>query len=188
MEIRKALASEAETIAELMLFAMKDIAFEFIGEHNELKAKEFLTALIRSPKNQYSFENTWVLTQNNQIAGSFTIYDGSKLTELREPVLAYLAQYYNQSFIPQDETESGEYYIDTIGVFPKFRGQGLGHKILDYIIKEFAEKEHKTIGLLVDINNPKAKKLYDSKGFKVVGQKQLMSENHLHMQYKKESN
>ena len=183
--IRKATTNDSSIIAELMLFAMKDIVFDFIGEKNEIKAKEFLDELIQSPNNQYSFENTFVLEYENKIAGSFTIYDGGKLNELRQPVLNLLSEKYNRTIHPQDETEKGEIYIDTIAVFPEYRGKGFGNIILDYIINVIAIKQDKTIGLLVDFTNPKAKKLYESKGFKVVGEKQLMSENHEHMQYKK---
>lgn len=183
--IRKANREEAKTIADLMFFAMKDIVFDFIGEQNEEKSKQFLSELIAQENNQYSYQNSWILEFENQIAGSFTIYNGEQLDELRQPVLDLLKDKYNRVIHPQDETEAGEYYIDTIAIFPEFRGKGFGNSILDYIIEEFANKKGLTLGLLVDFTNPKAKKLYESKGFKVVGEKQLMRENHEHMQYKK---
>lgn len=185
IEIRKAKIEDAAIISELMLFAMRDIAFEFIGEKNEDKAKYFLRTLIEKEANQYSYQNCSVLLYDNEIAGSFTIYDGAKLDELRKPVLEVLSTVYNQDIQPESETEEGEIYIDTISIFPEFRGKGFGNYILDYLIEEVANKQDKVLGLLVDFTNPKAKKLYESKGFKVVGEKRLMSENHEHMQYKK---
>ena len=91
---------------------------------------------------------------------------------------------YKQDIHPQDETQEGEIYIDTIAVSENFRGKGIGTEILDYLIEELANKQNKTLGLLVDFTNPNAKKLYERKGFKVVGEKMLMNENHEHMQYK----
>ena len=183
--IRKATPNDSTIIAELMLYAMQDIIFEFIGKEDKNEAIIFLKDLISQKNNQYSFENTYVLIYNNLIVGSFTLYDGGKLEELRNPVLKSLSDKYNQNIQPQNETEQGELYIDTIAVFPEYRGKGFGNIILDYIIDEFAIKQNHTLGLLVDFTNPKAKKLYESKGFKVVGKKQLMSEYHEHMQYKK---
>lgn len=183
--IRKANREDASIIAQLMFFAMSDILFDFIGEKNETKAKKFLEELIRKEDNQYSFQNTWILELENEIAASFTLYDGGKLDQLRQPVLQHLKTNYHRDIFPEDETQSGEIYIDTIAVLPQFRGKGLGNKILDYIIEEFALKSNQIIGLLVDFTNPKAKKLYETKGFKVVGEKQLMQENLEHMQYKK---
>ena len=91
---------------------------------------------------------------------------------------------YNQIIHPQDETQVGEIYIDTIAVSEDFRGKGIGSKILDYLIDKIGNKQGKTLGLLVDFTNPNAKKLYERKGFEVVGEKMLMNENHEHMQYK----
>ena len=90
---------------------------------------------------------------------------------------------YNQIINPQDETQAGEIYIDTIAVSPDFQGKGIGSKILDYLIEEIAIKQNNVLGLLVDFENPNAKKLYEKKGFTVVGEKMLMNENHEHMQY-----
>lgn len=184
-KIRKTTPNDSDIVAELMLLAMRDITHDFIGSKDDAKAKEFLKDLIQQKNNQYSFENTYVLEYENNIVGSFTLYDGGKLNELRKPVLDLLKEKFYRDIQPQDETESGEIYIDTIAVFPEYRGKGFGNSILDYIIEEIAHKQNQTIGLLVDFTNPKAKKLYESKGFKVVGEKQLMSENHEHMQYKK---
>ena len=52
-----------------------------------------------------------------------------------------------------------------------------------FLIEEIAIKQNQTLGLLVDFDNPSAKKLYEKKGFVVVGEKTLMSEHHEHMQY-----
>ena len=54
---------------------------------------------------------------------------------------------------------------------------------MDYLIKEISIKQNNVLGLLVDFDNPNAKKLYEKKGFTVVGEKMLMNENHEHMQY-----
>lgn len=183
--IRKAQVEDAEHIAQLMFYAMADIVFDFLNDKDENKAITFLRELIEEKNNQYSFENTYIVELEHKIAASFTLYDGGKLNELREKVLHHLKTSYNRIIQPADETEAGEIYIDTIAVYPDYRGKGLGNIILDYIIEEFAHKKGETIGLLVDYTNPKAKKLYESKGFKVVGEKSLMSKNHEHMQYKK---
>jgi len=180
--------TDAKQIAELMLFAMDKIVFDFIGDNNQDKAMSFLISLVEQEDNQYSYQNITVIkNDHNQIVGMFNIYDGALLNQLRKPVLKILKDNYNQIITPQDETEAGEYYIDTIAIYPKYRGLGIGQLILDYIILEYAEKQNKTIGLLVDFTNPKAKKLYTNKGFIKVGEKQLMNENHEHLQYKKGS-
>lgn len=185
MKFVQASPSDKKIIATLMLFAMKEIAFDFIGEKNEEKALIFLEELIEQPNNQYSYQNVTLAKDNQEIVGAFTLYNGADLIKLRQPVLDLLKSKYQREIFPQEETEAGEMYIDTIAVLPQYRGKGYGGIILDYIIEEYGNKKNATIGLLVDLTNPKAKKLYESKGFKYVGEKQLMNENHEHLQYKK---
>ena len=166
-----------------MMLAMDKIVFDFIGSDDEEKAVSFLEYFVQQENNQYSYQNTIVVEYDNQIAGTTTFYDGGNLVELRKPVIEYLKTTYNQNILLQDETESGEIYIDTIAVSPDFQGKGIGTKILDYLIDEISHKKNQTLGLLVDFDNPNAKKLYEKKGFVVVGEKTLMSKNHEHMQY-----
>lgn len=185
--LRKARKEDALTIAKLAMLAMADIVYEFIGEKNEDKAISFLTELAEMENNQYSFENVTIFEYENILAGFCITYDGANLVTLRKPVLDLLQKKYNQKINPQDETEAGEIYIDCIATFPEFRGKGIGNFILDHLIEEIGNKHNKTLGLLVDFTNPRAQKLYESKGFKVVGEKTLMKENHFHMQIKKGS-
>ncbi|WP_312554202.1 GNAT family N-acetyltransferase [Empedobacter brevis] len=184
LNFREARKEDAALIAELMMLAMDKIVYDFIGENNYNEGVSFLKKLIEQEGNQYSYQNTVVVECDNQLAGTTTFYDGGKLHELRKPVLDVLRTDYKQDIHPQDETQEGEIYIDTIAVSENFRGKGIGTEILDYLIEELANKQDKTLGLLVDFTNPNAKKLYERKGFKVIGEKMLMNENHEHMQYK----
>jgi len=183
LNFRKATKQDATAVAKLMMLAMDKIVYDFIGEVNYEKGVLFLEQLFQQEDNQYSFQNTVVVEYDNQFAGCTTFYEGSKLNQLRLPVLELLKNEYKQEICPQDETQAGEIYIDTIAVDENFQGKGIGSQILDYLIEEIALKQHKTLGLLVDFDNPNAKKLYSKKGFIVVGEKTLMNEHHEHMQY-----
>ncbi|MFV0143547.1 MULTISPECIES: GNAT family N-acetyltransferase [Empedobacter] len=184
LNFREATKTDALSIAKLMMLAMNKIVYDFIGKTDYEEGVNFLKKLIEQEENQYSYQNTVVVEYDKQFAGTTTFYDGGKFEELRKPVLELLKNDYNQIIHPQDETQAGEIYIDTIAVSEDFRGKGIGSKILDYLIDEIGNKQGKTLGLLVDFTNPNAKKLYERKGFEVVGEKMLMNENHEHMQYK----
>jgi ribosomal protein S18 acetylase RimI-like enzyme len=56
-----------------------------------------------------------------------------------------------------------------MGVHPKFRGQGLGRRLLDQSIRHADENGIGRIELSVYAHNPNAKKLYESSGFEVEG-------------------
>jgi ribosomal protein S18 acetylase RimI-like enzyme len=182
MQIRKATVSDAQPIAQCLLMAMEDLVYEFIGFRDPEKALDFMFHFTQQKMNQYSFENCWVACNENQVVAAVNVYNGAKLHQLRQPVLDYLTLNYKRNFVPEDETQEGEYYIDTLGVLPEFRSKGIGSGLLQFLISKYVEKQGKTLGLLVDCDNPKAKQLYLKLSFKTVGYKTLMSKTMEHLQ------
>ena len=81
-----------------------------------------------------------------------------------------------------EETEPGEFYLDSLAVFPKFRHQGIGTQLILAMSNKAFNEGHQRVGLLVDIGNPNAERLYTSLGFQRVNQKQLFSHQMWHMQ------
>lgn len=63
-------------------------------------------------------------------------------------------------------------YISEVYVLPKYRGKGIGTKLINGLIKWLKPKKIKKIDIVVFIDNP-AKKLYEKIGFKPI--KQTMS-------------
>lgn len=173
MIIRKSTSADAESIAPLLLLAMEDVFYNFIGVSDYKVASEFLTELIRKPGTQYSFENCWVAESDNAIAGVACVYDGALLSELRAPVAAAIKERFHKDFNPEDETAEGEIYIDCVAVNPDWQGKGIGSLIFKFLIEEYVTNRNKTLGLLVDFKNPNAKKLYEALGFQSVGVKKL---------------
>lgn len=165
-----------------MLLAMRDIVYAFLDSPDPQQALEFMHLLVQQEDNQYSFEHTWIAEEKNQVIGSITVYDGAKLQQLRQPVLSLLSTVYGRNISPENETEPGEFYIDTIAVHPDHQGKRLGTKLLEFVIDYFVFQERKDLGLLVDINNSKAANLYCRLGFKKMGRKQLMGHPYEHLQ------
>lgn len=184
MFIRKASIEDSQQIAELLLMAMEDIIYKFIGKKDRQEATRFLFHFVRSKDNQYSYQNCLVAENNGEIIAAVNSYDGGKLRELREPIIAYLKANHGMEQIPNDETQAGEYYIDTLAVDPKFRGAGIGTKILQCLIGEYVVNQKHTLGLLVEKDNVPAKKLYLKLGFKEVGTKILVGLYLDHLQIK----
>ena len=80
------------------------------------------------------------------------------------------------------ETFPNEWYLDSISVSEDFRGQGIGSRLLEALPKLAKKANRSVIGLSVDEKNPKAKKLYERHGFKVVGQRMISGHLYDHMQ------
>lgn len=182
MIVRRATMEDSYLIATYLLLAMEDIVYKFIGEKDYQKAKGFLAYFAERENNQYSYQNCWVAEDEGKVVAAANIYDGARLVELRMPIVQYLKTQFNRDFIPEDETQSGEYYIDTLGVNPNQQGKGIGLRMLQFMIDEYVNKQHQTLGLLVDEENPAAKKLYLKLGFRPVGTKVLVGKSMEHLQ------
>lgn len=184
MTIRKANIKDSPIIAEHIFLAMEDILYEFIGLKDTEKAKAFLQYFVAKENNQYSYTNCIVAESDNEIVGALNIYDGAQLETLRKPIAQYIQKNFGLDFNPENETQAGEYYIDTFGVSAKHQGKGIGTKLLKFIIETYVNNNKKTIGLLVGEDNPNAEKLYLSLGFEFVGNKILAKKRMKHLQVK----
>lgn len=182
-EIRKAIPTDYKQVAPLIVQAMEDLACAFANTNDPTKSYPLFEYFFQQTANQYSFENTLVFEENGKIAGSLIAYDGKYLPKYREPFLKYIAEHYNvRDLVIENETLKGELYIDTISVYPSHQGKGIGKKLLAAIQNKAQAEGHKKIGLLVDLKNPNAKKLYSALGYKSVGSKQLGDGFYEHLQ------
>src|SRR5690606_6514914 len=94
-----------------------------------------------------------------------------------------IREMFGRDFNPEDETQAGEYYIDSVGVHPDRQGEGIGSKVFEFLINTYLHERKQTVGLLVDKDNPTEKSLYLTPGFKSVGDKTLAGKELEHMQY-----
>lgn len=182
MIIRNATQSDSGYIADYIMEAMEDIVYEFIGKNDQKLAKDFLLHFAKRENNQYSYQNCVVAQEGDEIIGAINVYDGAMLGELRAPIAQYIKTQHHKEFNPEDETQSGEYYIDSFGVKSDLQGKGIGTKLLQHVIDEYVNKNHQTLGLLVDEDKPLAKRLYLKLGFKPVGKKILAGKKMDHLQ------
>lgn len=183
MQIRSAQKEDYKSVALLIIQAMDDLAMKFTKSSEVEKAVPVFEYFFQQEGNQYSFENTLVFEENGEIIGSITGYDGNKLKELRTPFLEYVLEKFGFEQIPEDETESGEFYLDTISVSRIHQGKGIGRKLIEAMIQHAKEKGFDKVGLLVDRENPDAKRLYEKIGFKFVKIKILMGGSYEHLVY-----
>ncbi len=182
MRIRKAKAEDAKEIAQLMMLAMAEIVYIFMGENSPKKATKFLESLIIRKSNQYSFENCWVAENEKGLIALASIYDGEKLQFLRKPVAETIRVMFDRDFNPEDETQKGEYYIDCVAIHTKYQGKGIGSELFEFLISEYVHKKNRTLGLLVEENNLNAQGFYTKFGFAVVGHKTLVGKKMYHLQ------
>lgn len=175
MKIVPASIEQAESIASLIMMAMNhECCQNFAGPHHTLEDfHRMMTALVRRDDSQYSYRNAMVAlddtTSDNKpvVAGVIVGYDGADLHRLREAFLQAAKEFLDQDFRGMDdETQAGEYYIDSLAVDTRYRHQGLATLLLRKLIDQKGRKQ--PVGLLVDKGNPSAERLYRSLGFEYV--------------------
>lgn len=180
--IRSATLADTKAIASLTVAAMEDLAKQFCASAHAEDAVKLFEHFIALEDNQYSYTNTLVYLVNDEIAGSINAYDGRMIEKLRLPFFTYLKEnFHPNGFEMELESEADEFYLDTISVSPTHQGQGIGKKLIQAAIERARELSHQKVGLLVDEDNPNAKRLYESLGFEHAGYKMLLGKKHEHL-------
>ena len=121
--------------------------------------------------------------QTGPVVGIMIGYDGARLRSLRRPVEeAFAARFGVSDMKWDDETGEGEFYYDSVAVDPAYRGYGIGSALFDAMDRRAAQFGHDVVGLLVDLDNPSAEKLYERLGFRTVGEKDFFGHRMKHKQ------
>ena len=175
IEIREASKSQAAEIASLIMTAMTDdCCLYFCGEGYGLEDfRKMMTILVEREDSQYSYQNTLVAMDAEQVVGISVSYDGGCLHELRRAFIEAAKEQIGKDHSGMDdETQAGELYLDSLAVLPDYRRQGIARKLL-LATKERANRQDlPCVGLLVDKDNPVGEALYTSVGFQYVNDNQ----------------
>lgn len=180
--IRKAVKDDAAIIGCVVAMAIgMDGAEDYAGAD----AVRVLTEVAEREDSQYSYRNALVAEADGRVAGAVVGYDGARLAPLRDGSLTVIRKYHPDLEVTADETGAGEFYLDSLGVLPEFRGCGIGSLLMDAMMEQAAAAGgHRCFGLLVDPENPGAERLYRSKGFMQVGETPFFGHMMKHMQKK----
>ena len=172
--IREATLDDAPLVAKVVLMALHyDESHPLYDIFKELAARTDA---------QYSYCNALVAEVDGAVAGAIVGYDGARLYELREPLLALIKERQGDVIDIEDETSAGEFYLDSLAVLPQFRGMGIGGKLLASARDRAFDAGFDKVGLLVDFTNPRAEKLYASLGFRRVNATKFLGLDMWHMQ------
>ncbi|NPD91527.1 GNAT family N-acetyltransferase [Xylanibacter muris] len=175
ISFRNGQIEDAQQIAQVIITAMtEECCKHFYGENHSLEEfHSLMVRLVSRTDTQYSYKNTiCAIDADKNIAGAIVSYDGGKLLELRRVFTDSIKEVFGRDFSNmEEETQAGELYLDSLAVFPEYRGQGIAKELLKRAHAKAKETGIGISGLLVDCNNPNAERLYRSVGFIQVGEK-----------------
>ena len=180
--IRAATRNDAPTIAQAVAMAIGDeVALRNYCGDDYLAV---LTEIARHKATQYSWHYSLIAEVDSIVVGAIVGYDGAQLKTLRDGTFTILRKSIGRIPTIADETDSGEYYLDSVGVFPQFRGMGVGRALIAAFCEKVFSEGHERVGLIVDFDNPQAEKLYTSLSFERVGTRMFFQHRMWHLQRK----
>lgn len=190
IKIETATPDMASHIASLIMEAMNpECCQNFAGPgHTLVDFHRMMTRLVEMEDSQYSYRNTLVaLTSSGILAGVCVAYDGGELRQLRRRFIEAAQEAFGLDYSGMaDETEEGEFYVDSLAVSSNYRGKGIATELLRATIEKGIQRGIPTIGLLVDKGNPKAEELYSRVGFQYVNDSVWGGHPMKHLQYRQE--
>jgi len=178
--------SQASEIASMIMTAMsKECCLWLAGPKHTLgDLHQLLASLVERDDTQYSYLNTLVAIDGNELKGICTSYDGARLRELRQPFIDGAKEALDMDHSKLDEeTQAGELYLDSLCVKPSYRRQGIASSLIKASIKRARELKLPSVGLLVDFANPNAEKLYRSLGFQLADERMWCGHRMKHLSY-----
>jgi ribosomal protein S18 acetylase RimI-like enzyme len=171
--IRPAQKIDAKYIAPLIYSAIEDLAEHFTGAHSINQAIERLTVLIAQEDNRFSYQYALVIEADGNIIGIGSAYPENiiddltyKTIELSKELSWHIDKKLEDRLLKDKEAPKGTYYIDHLAIDEDYRGNGYATLLIEAMEKRSKDWGHKVVSLLVDLNNPKARALYERLGYR----------------------
>lgn len=170
LEFRSATREDASWIARQVLEALHWEMYVLPLTPEKWEAWRELSVLCGQEEVLYSYRHTTVALWGGEPVGCLVAYEGKDYARLRANTFGQLTCLQGtDSATMSDETQVGEWYIDSLAVSPESRGKGVGRQLLMLAVEQAQQRGVKA-SLLVDPKNKKAQDLYLSLGFERVGE------------------
>lgn len=176
--IRPATPDDAPLAARLMYLSMGELADYLFGKAH-LSVDEILTGLFLLEGNRFSRGIADVAEWDGQPAGMLVSFPGREfnrrelsiglgLLKLCGPWDVLRLSVPAISIANGIETLRNEYYLANMAVLPEFQGRGIGSALMANAEEKARQAGVEKCSLIVDIENPSARRLYERCGYRVV--------------------
>ena len=173
--LRPAICEDAQQVIELISFADQNALLYLTGKPLLSEAKEVYRHGFSREDVYYSYRFTQVCFIGEKLAGCILAFPGFLES-------TFISQ--TETALPQvREAENDELYIDSLAVYPEFRGQKISRYLIDAVKTQAEEYLLSKVSLLADDAKPYLEKMYRQYGFEVTGEIILDGVKHKKMTY-----
>lgn len=175
--IRRATPTDADFAAPLIYEAIGDVAHSLTGSTEPNEVIRVMSQFFAQRGNRLSYENAVIAMDKDMPVGLALFYHGSQTETLDRPFVEHVERVTGQTPQIVKEARDDEFYLDTVVVRWDYRGKGIGKALLKAFERESERRGYDRIALLVDEENLRARKLYESIGYRQDGT--IMVSGHL---------
>lgn len=180
LNLRKARPEDESKAKELIYLTGPDLFLYMFGK----KAKDVLSYLFQKGDNLFSYEHCNIAEADNEISGMVLAYKYEVIEKESKSTGRLIIKYYGSGFIFRvinliklgriiSDLNKEDYYISNLAVFDKYRGYGVGKRLIDFAIEEAKRLGKSQLALDVETDNKNAISFYHHLGFKSKGRKTI---------------
>jgi ribosomal protein S18 acetylase RimI-like enzyme len=180
--MRFATPDDADFAVPLMIEAIDHLALELSATATHAAAVPFFKRLFAADDSRYSHRFMRIESIDGTPAGILLAYPGAQEIALSKPIeQLWLERNPHHAYTMTRESGDDEFYLDAIAVSPRFRGKGCATRLIDDAGARAKGLGFDRLGLLVDIQKPGVKRLYERNSFVVDGERILAGHRYEHM-------
>lgn len=183
-QFRPCVAEDAEAAVPL-IYSSGPAAFDYGFAHGGLTAEEFLTRTFRDGRGLFGYRNHCAVVKDGRLVAVGAFYSGAEAGAMSRAVAFQILRHYPPRLVPRVLSHAlrldrllpppsrRTHYAAHLGVAPEYRGQGIGEALLTYQRELAVEQGRRIYALDVAATNPRAQRLYERFGFRVVAERRF---------------
>lgn len=184
--IRQAEKKDIEAIVPLIMMILRDMELPLLAELGEDKVSDMMSEACLIEGYRYYYKRAIVLTNEQEkvcgVAFGYLHRDEKEIDQAWDIIMNRYGYIEQQPLFSDKETFPGEWYLDTLVVDPSEQGHGYGTQLLEAVGAFAIQAGSHIVGLNVDVQNPRARQLYERVGFEAVGEMMISNHCYTHMQ------
>lgn len=175
--IRQATKDDAQLIARGFLTAM------WISDEQQRLLLPVCTHIAEMDDSLYSWRNTHIAQWEGSDAAVLISYDGAIYADAAARTFSYIRDHGGEDYTAMThEAEPGEWYVDTLAVFPHYRRKGIARSLLRHAVDLCrSNPTTDTATLYVDPAHPWVVDMYSDAGFRPAGKAFIFGQTFLKM-------